>query len=143
MKQTRTQRWRREQGSALLLTLLLTLVGAALVGLTVDAASLLWARSNVQTTANLAAASVDLEQKRNPSAPLPYLAETARASAAWNGYRHGHDSVAVHLEQTSGQTSVLVERVAGIFFLRMFRTQPVAIRARAPVAAEPPAKAGL
>ena len=113
-----------------MLTLLLTLAGAAILGLTVDAMSLLWVKSNAQTTANLIAASVALELGRNPSALEPYLVETARATAAWNGYRHGTDSVAIHLE---GKTEVLVERESGVFFLRMIRPQPVAVRARATV----------
>ncbi|HEU0123803.1 MAG TPA: hypothetical protein VFQ91_24945 [Bryobacteraceae bacterium] len=143
MKQKKTQRRRRERGSALLLTLLLTLVGAALLGLSVDAVSLLWVRSHAQTTANLAAASVELEQKRNPTASSVFLAGTARASAAWNGYRHGQDSVAVYLDQSGGRASILVEREADIFFLRLFRTQPVVVRARAAIAAEPAARAGV
>lgn len=134
MKSNKTQWWRRERGSALLLTLLLTLAGAAIIGLTVDATSLLWVRSNAQTTANLVAAAVALEQERNPAANLDYLVETARATASLNGYAHGADSVAVHLEQLDGKTSVLVERDAGVYFLRMVRPQPVAIRARATVA---------
>lgn len=131
MKHLKARQWRRERGSALLLTLLLTLAGAAMLGLTVDATSLLWVRSNAQTTANLVAAAVQLESAKNPGAKLEYLVETARAVAALNGYPHGTDSVAVHLEQLDGKTSVLVERDAGIFFLRMIHPQPVAVRARA------------
>lgn len=99
----------------------------------VDASSLIWARSNAQTTANLAAASIGLELKRNPSASTEFLVETARAVAAWNGYRHGSDSVAVHLERQDGKTSVLVERDAGVYFSRVIRPQPVAVRARAAI----------
>jgi len=132
----------RQKGSALLLTLLLTLAGAAILGLTVDAMSLLWVKSNAQTTANLVAASVVLELERNPSASEPYLVETARAAAAWNGYRHGTDSVAIHLVRQEGKTAVVVERDAGVFFLRAIRPQPVAIRARAAVGALA-VKAGL
>ncbi|MFN0104334.1 MAG: hypothetical protein ACKV2U_19885 [Bryobacteraceae bacterium] len=95
--------------------------------------SLLWARSHAQTTANLVAASVAMELERNPSAPVPYLVETARATAALNGYRHGANSVAIHLEQREGKTAVLVERDTGVFFMRMIRPEPVAIRARAAV----------
>lgn len=133
MKKTQAHRWRRQRGSALLLTLLLTLAGAALLGLTVDATSLLWARSNAQTTADLAAAAVALELERSPAANLEFLSESARASAALNGYRHGSDSVSIQLERQDGKTSILVERDAGVFFMRMVRPHPVAIRARAAV----------
>jgi hypothetical protein len=133
VSETQARRQYRQRGSALLLTLLLTLVGAAILGLTVDGMSLLWVRSNAQTTANLTAAAVGLELERNPAATDAYLVETARATATRNGYRHGADSVAIHLERQAGQTAVLVERDAGIFFLRMIRPQPVAIRARATV----------
>ena len=125
-----------------MLTLLLTLAGAAILGLTVDALSLLWVRSNAQTTANLIADSIALELERNPSALDPYLLETARATAAWNGYRHGTDSVSVHLERQEAGRAVLIERDTGVFFLRMIRPQPVAIRARATVGALA-VKAGL
>jgi plasmid stabilization system protein ParE len=139
MRTTRARRWERERGSALLLTLLLTLAGAAILGLTVDAASLLWARSNAQTTANLVAAAVALELELNPAATDLYLEEAARAAAAWNGYRHGADSAAVHLERPAGVerpaggTAVLIRRDAAVFFLRILRPEPVAIRARAAV----------
>jgi hypothetical protein len=123
----------RQRGSALLLMLLLTVVGALILGLSVDALSLLWVRSNAQTTANLTAAAISLEVERNPAATESYLVETARATASRNGYRHGADSVAIHLEQEAGKTAVLVERDTSIFFLRMIRPQPVAIRARATV----------
>ena len=142
MSQTQPRRRYRQRGSALLLTLLLTLAGAAILGLSVDAMSLLWVRSNAQTTANLIAASISLELERNPSALEPYLVETARATAAWNGYRHGTDSVSVHLERREGKTAVLIERDSGVYFLRMIRPQPVAIRARATVGALA-VKAGL
>jgi hypothetical protein len=104
-----------------------------MLGLTVDATSLLWARSNAQTTANLVAATVALELQRSPGADLGYLVESARATAALNGYRHGSDSVSVRLERQDGKTAVLLDREAGIFFMRMIRTQPVAVRARATV----------
>jgi hypothetical protein len=104
MTQTQAQRWRRQRGSALLLTLLLTLADA-----------------------------VALEMRRAPHADLTFLAETARATAALNGYRHGADSVSVQVEQLDGKTSILLERDAGVFFMRMVRSQPVAIRARATV----------
>ena len=142
VSQTQARRRHRQRGSALLLTLFLTLAGAAILGLTVDAMSLLWVKSNAQTTANLVAASVALELERNPSVLEPYLVETARATAAWNGYRHGTDSVAIHLERQDGRTAVLIERDTGIYFLRMIRPQPVAIRARATVGSLP-MKAGL
>jgi len=142
VSQVQASRRHRERGSALLLTLLLTLLGAALLGLTVDGMSLLWARSNAQTTANLTAAAVALERERNPAASEAYLVETARATAAWNGYRHGIDATAIRLEGHEGQSTVLVERDTGIFFLRMIRPQPIAVRARASVGA-PAVKAGL
>jgi uncharacterized membrane protein len=142
MKTKQAQTGRRERGSALLLTLLLTLTGALILGLTVDATALIWVRSNAQTTANLAAAALAVELERNPDAALPYLVETARAAAARNGFAHGADTFAVHLEQQQGRTAILVERDAEIFFLRIVRPQPIAVRARAEVA--PPApKAGL
>jgi hypothetical protein len=131
MKLNKTQPWRRERGSALLLTLLLTLVGGAFLGLTVDAVSLIWVRSNAQTSANLVAASLAVEKAQNPGASAPYLLESARATAAWNGYRHGVDSVSVQIEEHDGRTSVLLEKDAGIYFLRMFRREPIAVRARA------------
>lgn len=124
---------RQQRGSALLLSLLLTVVGAALLGLTVDATSLLWARSNAQTTANLTAASVQRELERNPSAPPSYLEEAARSTAAHNGFRHGLDSAAVRLEKQQDHTDVLVERKTGVFFLRMIQPEPILIRARASV----------
>lgn len=133
MAEIQARRRYRQRGSALLLTLLLTLVGAMILGLTVDAMSLLWARSNAQTTANLTAAALSLELERNPAATESYLVETARAAASRNGFRHGTDSVAIHLERKASQTAVLVERDTSIFFLRMIRPQPVAIRARATV----------
>lgn len=102
--------------------------------MTVDVLSLVWVRSSAQTTANLAAASVALEIQRNPSAPVDYLRETARATAAWNGYRDGVDATAVQLDRQDGKTSVLIEREAGVYFLRMIRPQPVPVRARAAVA---------
>ena len=64
-----------------------------------DAMSLLWVRSNAQNTANLAAAAVALEQERNPGATAEDLAAAARATAALNGFAHGADFTAVHLEQ--------------------------------------------
>lgn len=137
MNITQTQRGRQQRGSALLLTILITLVGAVFLGLAVDATALLWVRSHAQTTANLVAATVALEQQHNPAAPLPFLVESARATAARNGFVHGVDSVAVHLEQLDGSTNILLERDAGVFFLRMIRPQPVAIRARASVALSP------
>ena len=135
MSETQAQRWRRERGSALLLTLMLTLFGAVLLGLGVDATSLLWVRSDAQTTANLAAAAVSMELTRNPSATSAYLQEAARASAALNGIRHGNPSTAVRLERHDNGTSVLVERVADVYFLRMIRPQPVPVAARAMVLA--------
>lgn len=126
------------RGSALLLTLLLTITGAAILGLTVDAMALVWARSNAQTTANLTAAAVALEQERNPGVSEAFLVETARSAAAWNGYRHGKDSAAIHLERQEGRTEILVERDASVFFLLMIRPEPVAIRARAAVGAPVP-----
>ena len=132
----------RQRGSALLLALLLTLAGALILGLSVDALSLLWIKSNAQNTANLTASAVSLELSRNPSAPDPYLVETARAAAARNGYRHGMDSVAIHLERQAGNAAILIERDTGIFFLRMIRPQPIAIRARAELSADT-IKAGL
>jgi hypothetical protein len=142
MKNKQAQRWQRERGSALLLTLLLTLLGAAILGLTVDAMSLLWVRTNAQNTANLAAAAVALEQERNPAITLDDLVAAARATAALNGFAHGNDSAAVHLERQDGKTSVLLERDAGIYFLKLIRPQPVAVRARAEVE-RAPLKAGL
>jgi hypothetical protein len=47
------------------------------------------------------------------------------------------------LEQTNGNVSVLVERDAGVYFLRAIRPQPVAVAARAGVEAPAPQKAGL
>lgn len=143
MTHSRAQRGRKERGSALLLTLLLTLAGAVILGLTVDATALLWVRSNAQTTANLVAASVALEQQRNPAATQEYLVETARAAAALNGYAHGVDSAAVHLELAEGKTSVLVEKDAGVYFLGILRPQPVAVRARAVVETTVTVKAAL
>lgn len=143
MKHTEAQRRRTERGSALLLTILLTLVGAMFLGLAVDAMSLVWVRSNAQTTANLAAAAVALEQQRHPAATTDYLLETARATAALNGYTHGVDAASVRLEQTNGNVSILVERDAGVYFLRAIRPQPVAVAARAGVEAPAPQKAGL
>ncbi len=131
--QGQASRRQRVRGSALLLALLLTITGAAFLGLTVDAMSLVWARSNAQTTANLTAAAVALERERNPGVSDEYLVETARSAAAWNGYWHGRDSTAIHLERQEDRTDVLVERDAGIFFLRMIRTEPIPIRARAAV----------
>ncbi len=120
-----------------MLTILITLVGAVFLGLAVDATALLWVRSHAQTTANLVAATVALEQQKNPATPLPFLVESARATAARNGFLHGTESVAVHLEQLDGSTNILLERDAGVFFLRMIRPQPVAIRARASVSLNP------
>jgi len=131
VSETLARRHVRQRGSALLLTLLLTLAGALILGLSVDALSLLWIKSNAQNTANLTAGAVSLERARNPSAPDAYLVETARAAAARNGYRHGTDSVSIHLERENGRDAILVERDTGIFFLRMIRPQPIAIRARA------------
>ena len=73
MLQVQSPRRQRVRGSALLLTLLLTITGAAFLGLTVDAMSLVWARSNAQTTANLTAAAVALERERNPGVSDDYL----------------------------------------------------------------------
>lgn len=134
MTQARTRR--QQRGSALLLTLLLTLAGAFLLGFTVDATSLLWARSNAQTTANLVAGSVALELERQPAATLDYLTETARAAAVQNGVRHGIDSASVYLERREGRTEILIERQAGVYFLQVIRPQPVAIRARATAQAQ-------
>ena len=142
MRNGPTQRWQRERGSALLLTLLLTIAGAALLGLAVDATSLVWVRSNAQTTANLVAASIALELERYPTAPVPYLEETARAAAGINGFRHGQDSSAVHLERVDGKTAILLERHASVYFLRMMRQDPIAVRARATVESSA-IKAGL
>ena len=143
MKHTKAQRRRTERGSALLLTILLTLVGAMFLGLGVDAMSLVWVRSNAQTTANLAAAAVALEQQRYPAANPDYLLETARATAALNGYSHGVDAASVRLEQTDGKISILVERDADVYFLRAIRPQPVAVVARAGVQLPASQKVGL
>jgi hypothetical protein len=131
-----------QRGSALLLSVLLTIVGAAILGLSVDVMSLIWVRSNAQITANLAVAAVALELEHNPSAPGPYLLEVARATAARNGYHHGADSDTIHLNQQHGEVAVLVERYTGIYFLRMIRPQPVPVRARAAMGV-PPVKAAL
>ncbi len=128
MERTETQRQQPERGSALLLSLLLTLVGALFVGLAVDGTSLLWAKSNAQTTANLAAEAVAVELERNAGADGAYLEATARAAAAWNGIAAG-----VGLEQTAEERAVVVERQAEVYFLRMVRPQPVAVRARSVV----------
>jgi uncharacterized membrane protein len=133
MNFTQPHRRQRERGSALLLTLLLTLAGAALLGLTVDAAALLWVRSNSQTTANLAAAAVALELEGNPAAPESYLVQTARAAARRNGCTHGQDAAAVHLENAGPALSIRIDRDAPVFFLRILHPGPVAVRARAPV----------
>lgn len=143
MKHIKAQRGRRERGSALLLTLLLTLVGAMFLGLAVDAMSLVWVRSNAQTTANLVAAAVAMEQQRNPAANPDYLLETARATAALNGFTHGEEAVAVQLERAEGKFGVLLEKDAGVYFLRAIRPQPVTVRARAGVEMAAPVKAGL
>lgn len=143
MKNIEAQRGRKERGSALLLTILLTLVGALFLGLAVDAMALAWVRSNAQTTANLVAAAVSLEQQRNPAANSDYLLETARATAALNGYTHGMEAVAVQLERTEGKVGVLLEKDAGVYFLRAIRPQPVTVRARAGVEMPAPVKAGL
>ena len=143
MKHIEAQRGQRERGSALLLTLLLTLVGAMFLGLAVDAMSLVWVRSNAQTTANLVAAAVALEQQRNPAANPDYLLETARATAALNGFTHGVEAVAVQLERSEGKVGVLLEKDAGVYFLRAIRPQPVTVRARAGVEMAAPVKAGL
>lgn len=138
MKTKQAQTGRRERGSALLLTLLLTVVGAMILGLTVDASALIWVRSSAQTAANLSAAALAVELERNPDAPLPYLVETARAAAARNGFIHGANTVAVHLEQQRDRTAILVERDAEIFFFRIVHPYPVAVRARAEVAPPSP-----
>ena len=142
MKHIKAQRGRRERGSALLLTLLLTLVGAMFLGLAVDAMSLVWVRSNAQTTANLVAAAVAMEQQRNPAANPDYLLETARATAALNGFTHGEEAVAVQLERAEGKFGVLLEKDAGVYFLRAIRPQPVTVRARAGVEMAAPVEAG-
>jgi len=104
--------------------------------------SLVWVRSNAQTTANLVAASVALEQARNAAASGEYLLESARAAAARNGYEHGVDAVQVELATQDGQTAVRIERGAPVYFLRMIRPEPVPVRAMATV--EPAVvKAGL
>jgi hypothetical protein len=96
-----------------------------MVGLAVDGTSLLWAKSNAQTTANLAAEAVAVELERNAGASGAYLEATARAAAAWNGVAAG-----VRLEEAPGGRAVVVERQAEVYFLRMVRPQPVAVRAR-------------
>lgn len=143
MKITQAQQWRRERGSALLLTLLLTVLGAILCGLCVDTVSLLWVRSHAQTAANLAAQSVVLELSRNPGATPAYLEQTARATAAWNGIRHGAEGAQVHLEKKETGTHLLVRRDAGVYFLRMFRPEPIPVYARAEVRAAMPTREGL
>jgi uncharacterized membrane protein len=139
MKITQTHRRQRERGSALLLTVLLTLAGAAMAGLTVDATSLVWVRSNAQTTANLAAAAVALELERNPAAPEPFLVESARTAARRNGFAHAEDSATVHLERNQDAVTVLIQRDAPVFFMLILRPQPVAVRARAAVVSPPKA----
>lgn len=126
---------RQQRGSALLLSLLVTVVGGAILGLTVDVTSLVWARANAQTTATLAAASLQLELSRNSSAADAYLETVARATAAHNGCRHGSASAVVQVLKHDGGREVLVARPAPVFFLRMFHVPPVTIRARAPVVA--------
>jgi hypothetical protein len=142
MKNQWTQRRRQERGSALLLTLLLTLLGAILLGLSADAMSLLWVRTHTQNTANLAAAAVQLEQEQSPSASREDLEAAARATAARNGFASAGESGSVRLEQVEGKTSVVVECDAAVYFLRIVRPQPVAVRARAAVALSA-IKAGL
>jgi len=135
MKITQAQQWRRERGSALLLTLLLTVLGAIIFGLCVDIVSLLWVRSHAQTAANLSAQSVAVELGRNPAATPAYLEETARATAAWNGIRHGSEGSTVYLEKQEKGSQLLVRREAGVYFLRMFRPEPIPVYARAVVQA--------
>jgi hypothetical protein len=125
MERTQTQRRQPERGSALLLSLLLTLVGALMMGLAVDGTSLVWAKSHAQTTANLAAEAVGLELERNAGAGEAYLEATARAAAGWNGL-----AARVRIERTDGGLSVVVDREAEVYFLRMIRPEPVAVRAR-------------
>lgn len=131
MTRTQAQLRQRERGSALLLTLLLTVAGALILGLTVDATSLVWARANAQTTANLTAAAVALEMQRNPSRDESYLLETARAAAARNGFQHGTGQAAVTLEHEGATQQVAVERGADVFFLRIVHPEPVMVRAKA------------
>ena len=142
MKNTQAQPWRRERGSALLLTLLLTVLGAIVFGLCVDVVSLLWVRSHAQIAANLSAQSVAVELGRNPAASPAYLEETASATAAWNGIRHGFDGAVVSLEKNEEGTRLSIRREAGVYFLRMFRPEPIPVYARAEVPA-PAAREGL
>jgi hypothetical protein len=84
-----------------------------------------------------------MEQQRNPAANPDYLLETARATAALNGFTHGEEAVAVQLERAEGKFGVLLEKDAGVYFLRAIRPQPVTVRARAGVEMAAPVKAGL
>lgn len=131
--QSQAQTRRLQRGSALLLSLLLTVAGAALMGLAVDVTSLLWARSHAQTTAQLAAESVGRELERHPGASRAQLEQCARATAVHNGSPHAGDSASVRLTPHGSRHLVVVETAADIFFLRLIRREPVSITAAAEV----------
>jgi uncharacterized membrane protein len=109
------------------LTLLLTLAGAMLIGLSVDAASLVWTRTNLQNAADLSADAVAMELRAHPDADASTLETVARALAARN-VRQG--TATTRVERTSEGVQVLLWREADIYFLRMFRADPLLMEAR-------------
>ena len=122
---------RGRRGSALLLTTLLTLTAGLLLGFIVDTVALVASRSRAQSVAGHAAHAVVLEQKRNPSASREWLLGAARSAVRANGVALSEGTGRVELEPGEGGWSVVVEDQAPVFFLRVMRSEPVLVRARA------------
>ncbi|MBM3765510.1 MAG: hypothetical protein FJW32_08970 [Acidobacteria bacterium] len=112
----------RNRGSALLFTLLASTVGSAILGLAIDAAALLAVRAQLQTAGELAADSISLERSADAGASIETLKEAARNSLDKNGF----PLVTITLDAESLQ----IRHQADVFFLRMIRTEPVAVEVK-------------
>lgn len=134
MERTQTPYRQTERGSALLLTTLLTLTAGLLLGFVVDTVALVASRSRAQSVAGHAAHAVALEQRRNPSASRDWLLGAARSAARANGVALSEGAGRLELEPGEGGWSVVIEDQAPVFFLRVVRSEPVLVRARAQAA---------
>lgn len=117
------------RGSALLLSLFLTLLGSLVFGLAADASAVMWERAKLQNILESASEAVKLERQRRPLATRRELEFAARAAAAHNRIRHGEDGARVDFDGSS----VIAACEANIYFLRLVHPRPIALSASVPV----------
>jgi Flp pilus assembly protein TadG len=118
------RRTNQQRGSALLFTLLMSIVGASLLGVFADVAALLSVKARMQTAAVLAADAVSLERKAKPGLSEDDAKKVARASLEWNGFPGAEITLADDLK---------IRYAAEVFFLRTVRSEPIPVEARAAV----------